>query len=125
MSASQSPKTLNRNNKVIMAKNATNELFTEVKEYLRLRKELFKTVTTLKATHLISKIAIVIISTILFTLFLTFIVVAITLCLKTYVGDIYAYILGAFIFIVIWYIIYLFRYQFIKTPIAKFLDKNI
>lgn len=122
---SQNPKPLNRNDKVIMAENATNELITEVKEYLRLRKELVKIELTIKTAHIISQIAILIISTILFTLSLTFIVVAITLCIKTYVGEIYAYILGGLIFIIIWYIIYLFRYQIIKNPIAKFINKNV
>ncbi len=108
-----------------MAENATPKMLTEVKEYLRLRKELIKTEATIKTTQIASQIALLIISTILYTLSLTFIVIAITLYLKIFVGEIYAYILGGLIFIVVWYIIYLIRGKIIKNPIAKFISTII
>lgn len=108
-----------------MHENLTNELLTEVKHYLRLRKELFETETTIRVTKVVSTIVIIISALIMSTLTLTFFVIAIVSLLKIYVGDILAFTIGGVMFIIFWVIFYIFRKTIIVNTVAKFLSTII
>ena len=108
-----------------MTENVTNNLLTEVKEYLRLRKELVETELTIKATQLISSLILAVISIIFITLSITFFVFSFVLYLRTYTGDIYAFIVGGAIYILLWILLYLLKKRIIINPIAKFINKRI
>ena len=108
-----------------MSQNVTKNLTTEVKEYLRLRKELAKTEIIIKSTETISALIITLISIIFFSLTITFIVIATILYIKQYTGDIAAYLIGSLLFILIWIVIYLLRKRIINNQIAKFIKQII
>ena len=108
-----------------MTENVTNNLLTEVKEYLRLRKELAETELTIKVTQLISSLIVTVISIIFFTLAILFFVFSFVFYLRTYTGDIYAFIIGGAIFILLWILLYIFKKKIIVNPIAKFTNKII
>ena len=108
-----------------MSENVTKELLTEVKEYLRLRKELIEIEAVIKVSKLIASIIVIIIGVIFLTISLSFFVFSLSLFLSTYIGDIYALCIGGFIFILIWIMLYLFKKKLILNPIAKFTNKLI
>ena len=108
-----------------MSENVTKELLTEVKEYLRLRKELIEIEAVIKVSKLIASIIVIIIGVIFLTISLSFFVFSLSLFLSTYIGDIYALCVGGLIFILIWTMLYLFKKKLILNPIAKFTNKLI
>ena len=108
-----------------MTENVTNNLMTEVKEYLRLRKELAETELTIKVTQLISSLIVTVISIIFLTLAILFFVFSFVIYLRTYTGDIYAFLIGGAIFILLWILLHLFKKKIIVNPVAKFTDKTV
>ena len=108
-----------------MTENVTNKLLTEVKEYLRLRRELAETEITIRATKLISSLIVAVISIIFITLAITFFVFSAVFYIRTYTGDIYAFIIGGVIFILLLLLLYLLKKRVIMNPIAKLTNKTI
>ena len=108
-----------------MTENVTNNLMTEVKEYLRLRKELAETELTIKVTQLISSLIVTVITIIFLTLAILFFVFSFVVYLRTYTGDIYAFLIGGAIFILLCILLHLFKKKIIVNPVAKFTDKTV
>jgi hypothetical protein len=108
-----------------MSENVTKKMLTEVKEYLRLRKELIKTEAVIKVSKLTTSIILTIIGVISLSISLSFFVFSIALYLSSYIGYIYAFCIGGLIFILILIMIYLFKKKLILNPIAKFINKLI
>ena len=108
-----------------MSENVTKELLTEVKEYLRLRKELIETEVVIKVSKLIASLILIILGVISFAISLSFFIFSLVLFLSIYMGDIYALCIGGLIFIFIWITLYIFKKKLILNPIAKFTNKLI
>ena len=108
-----------------MTENVTNNLLTEVKEYLRLRKDLAETELTIKVTQLITSLIVAVISIVFITLSITFFVFSFVFYLRTYTDDVYALMAGGVIFILLWVVICFLKKRIIMNPIAKITNKII
>ena len=109
----------------VMAENVKNNLLTEVKQYLRLRKELAETELIIRVTQLISLLTIIVVGLVFLSLSITFFIFSLVFYLSAYIGSVYAFTIGGLIFIILWVLLYLFKKSIIINPIAKFTSKII
>ena len=101
--------------------NITEEFMTEVKEYLRLRKEHLEIVATIKVTKVITQAT----GIVALMSMATFFIISAVLLIKPYVGEILAFFFGGILYICFWFIVYLLRNIIIINPIAKFVNSII
>ena len=79
----------------------------------------------IKVTQLISSLIVTVITIIFLTLAILFFVFSFVVYLRTYTGDIYAFLIGGAIFILLWILLHLFKKKIIVNPVAKFTDKTV
>lgn len=108
-----------------MSKNATQELMTEVKEYLRLNSELIKVKTVIKISYLAA--SIIFITILIISLFITSILLTLAgvHLIKPIVGEAFAFAIGGGGYLILIVVIYLLRTPLIVSPIAKQTNKLI
>lgn len=108
-----------------MRENCNYDLLTEVKEYLRLRKELFENDVVIKLTTILTAIIITITTIFVAVVTTAFFVIALTLYLKQYTGEVLASLSGGAIYILLWLVVYLFKTVLIVNPLGKLIHKLI
>lgn len=113
------------NLKANVMNNITEEFMTEVKEYLRLRKEHLEIVATIKVTKVITQAILLITGIVALMSMATFFIISAVLLIKPYVGEILAFFFGGILYICFWFIVYLLRNIIIINPIAKFVNSII
>lgn len=97
----------------------------ELKEYLRLRKELLTMEVTAKATNFAAAFILLISGLIVVMGTILFLMLAGVSALEPYTGRAMAFMIGGGSYIAVWVLIFLFRNALIINPLARFIYKVI